>query len=610
MANGQLDKVIHYLRTVTGGRDEDSPGDGLLLDRFLRLREEEAFTVLVRRHGPMVLGVCLRVLGNAHDADDAFQATFLVLARKAASIHNRDSVGSWLYGVAYRTALRARAAALRRRARERQMEDMARTDPEAEAAWRELRPLLDAELERLPEKYRAPLVLCYLEGKTNAEAARQLGWTKGTVSGRLARARDLLRRRLGYRGFALPGAALAALLCQHGAAAAPASSLVMATVKAALLGAAGPAVAAGVVSGPVAALVEGVVQPMLVTKMKLVTAVLLALGLFGTGAGVVVYALAPEAGEHQAGAAASQGQKAPKQDADAAKLKEENDRLRRELEAAKQELKRVQQLAERLRREAEAARDRAEAARRDALEQERRARAAAQEALRQAAERVRAEALRAVQAEQQARAKAKQSAERAISVNNLKQLALAVHNYAAVHGHLPPPAVYGKDGKALLSWRVLLLPYLEQQDLFKQFKMDEPWDGPHNKRLLRKMPKVFEAKSNPKAPHATHYLAFTGKDTLFEGPKGITFAQVVDGTSNTLLFVEAGKAVAWTKPDDLPYEPGKALPKLGGLWQGGFYAAVCDGSVRFIRSDFDADLFRSAVTRNDGQVIDLNKLSP
>src|SRR5205807_5604694 len=134
---------------------------------------------------------------------------------KAGSIRRRASVGSWLYGVAYRTARRARAAAARRRARERQVEDMPLAGPVAEATWRDLRPLLDAELDRLPEKYRAPLVLCYLEGKTNAEAAQQLGWTKGTISGRLARARDLPRKRLVRRGVDAPAGQLVPLMAHN-----------------------------------------------------------------------------------------------------------------------------------------------------------------------------------------------------------------------------------------------------------------------------------------------------------------------------------------------------------------------------------------------------------
>jgi RNA polymerase sigma factor (sigma-70 family) len=159
----------------------------------------------------MVWNTCLRLLRHASDAEDAFQATFLVLARKAASITKRDSIGSWLYGVAYRVSLDARARAVRRRTHERQANP--RTEelpPDGDPA--EVRQVLDEELGRLPEKYRAPLVLCYLEGKTNDEAAEQLGWTRGTIAGRLSRARELLRQRLTRRGLTLSSAALGTIL--------------------------------------------------------------------------------------------------------------------------------------------------------------------------------------------------------------------------------------------------------------------------------------------------------------------------------------------------------------------------------------------------------------
>src|SRR5262249_19762762 len=158
--------------------------------------DQAAFAELVGRHGRLVHNLCLRILRDVHDAEDAFQATFLVLAKKAGVIRKRDSVSSWLYGVAYRIAVRAKAQG--RSVSELASEgiDMAQPDPSNDAAWRELCPLLDGELERLPEKYKAPLLLCYFEGKSNDEAARLLHWPAGTVKGRLARARELLRRRL------------------------------------------------------------------------------------------------------------------------------------------------------------------------------------------------------------------------------------------------------------------------------------------------------------------------------------------------------------------------------------------------------------------------------
>src|SRR5262245_49217145 len=206
METRTLGQVFRYLRQIAAPAD-GSRLDAALLERFVAAGDEAAFAGLVERHGPMVLGVCRRVLHNHHDAEDAFQATFLVLARKAASVRPRDLVGNWLHGVAYHTALKARSAADRRRAREREAAPMPRPEA-AHELWQRLEPLLDQELHALPDHYRVPIVLCDLEGKTRKEAARQLGWAEGTVASRLARARGLLAKRLGRHGLALSGAAV------------------------------------------------------------------------------------------------------------------------------------------------------------------------------------------------------------------------------------------------------------------------------------------------------------------------------------------------------------------------------------------------------------------
>jgi RNA polymerase sigma factor (sigma-70 family) len=192
---GSLDKTGEL--TATG-----EPTDRELLERFVRTRDDAAFAAIVERHGPMVLGVCRRVLPNPEDADDAFQATFLVLVHKADSLLDPDLLAGWLYGVAYRTAQNARAEAARRSQHERRATPVL-NDAETEESMQRLLALLDEELQRLPEKYRAPLVLCYLEGKTHVEAARQLGWPVGSMSARLARGRTMLKNRLTARQQAL-----------------------------------------------------------------------------------------------------------------------------------------------------------------------------------------------------------------------------------------------------------------------------------------------------------------------------------------------------------------------------------------------------------------------
>jgi RNA polymerase sigma factor (sigma-70 family) len=279
MANGQMSGVLRHLRRVAFIRDGGGLTDGQLLERFLTRREEAAFEELVRRHGPMVLGVCRRILRHSQDAEDASQATFLVLVRKAASVRPRELVGNWLYGVAYRTSLKVRATIARRRVKER---EMSRPEALEDKVWRELQPLVDQALNRLPDKYRVPIVLCDLEGKTHKEASRQLGCPVGTLSGRLSRARVLLAKGLSRRGLALSSGTVAAVLSQNTASACIPASLVISTVKAATLMAAGEAVS-GVISTKVAALTEGMVKSVFVTKLKIATAVLMMMGVLGGG---------------------------------------------------------------------------------------------------------------------------------------------------------------------------------------------------------------------------------------------------------------------------------------------------------------------------------------
>jgi RNA polymerase sigma factor (sigma-70 family) len=251
----------------------------------------------------MVLGVCRRVLANDHDAEDAFQATFLVLVRKAASIRTLRSVGSWLHGVAYRTAREARRARARRRALEAQAPARAETPP---ATGDDLRAVLDREVARLPEAYRAALVLCDLEGKDRKEVARRLGCPEGTVASRLARARSLLAARLTRQGLAPAVVPLTALFAQDLAAAAVPASIVESTLRAAQGVVAGHAAAAEGISAGVAALVEKVLKAMLLTKLKFVTAAVLAGLLLSLGAIALLHP-APAQGQQATTAPAQPG---------------------------------------------------------------------------------------------------------------------------------------------------------------------------------------------------------------------------------------------------------------------------------------------------------------
>jgi RNA polymerase sigma factor (sigma-70 family) len=264
MPAGQFARVVQFCRRALAPQGDDESADAHLLDLFVRQRDGAAFEALVRRHGPMVLGVCRRVLGNSHDAEDAFQAVFLVLTRKAASIRPRRMVGNWLYGVAFRTSLEARRAGARRQVKERQYGEVRQGDG-GDRMDEELLAVLDQELSRLPDRYRAVLVLCDLESATRAEAARQLGCKEGTVASRLDRARKMLAKRLTRRGLVLSGAALVAALSAQAAPAAVPPALIAGAVKT-------PARGGG---GKVVALAERVLRAMWLKRMKRLLAVAL-----------------------------------------------------------------------------------------------------------------------------------------------------------------------------------------------------------------------------------------------------------------------------------------------------------------------------------------------
>lgn len=278
MAHEPPRRISPQLAQLFGWCDDSSENDGKLLERFQVRQDPEAFAALMRRHGSLVLGVCRRVLGDAHEAEDAFQATFLLLVRNIASIRNETSVASWLARVAYRLALAARIRAERRRLRERRVarrEEAEMSDPASRTMW----AVLDEELNRLPEKYHAPLVLCYLQGKTGTEAAQELGWPPGTVAGRLARARELLRGRLSRRGVMLGTGVLSALPALPAHAAALVSlELMEATRRNALHVAVNGAASA--LPAEVAFLVDNGMS-MLRPKLKIALLVTLTLGIAG-----------------------------------------------------------------------------------------------------------------------------------------------------------------------------------------------------------------------------------------------------------------------------------------------------------------------------------------
>jgi RNA polymerase sigma factor (sigma-70 family) len=304
--------MLRQLRKLVASEEVADLCDEVLLERFIRSRDETAFEVLVRRHGSLVMGVCGRLLHNGADAEDACQATFLVLARSAASIDKRTSVGSWLYKVAYHVALRARRQMATRQRHERQAPAATGADPLAEVTGRELLTLLDEELQRLPGRYRTPLVHCYLQGQTRDEAARQMGCSQSTVNRRLEEGKKLLQERMLRRGLDLSAGLVALALTQKVAEAALSNSFRAATAKACTAAALGGATG-NLLSPETTALANGALRAMSGAKLKLVASVLLAASLLVVSAGAMMGQIANRAGK-QVHIAAESKEQSPAQD--------------------------------------------------------------------------------------------------------------------------------------------------------------------------------------------------------------------------------------------------------------------------------------------------------
>jgi len=551
MADTPVSAMLHSLRragTLAGAGLTDAQ----LLERFVTARDEAAFEVLVWRHSAMVLGLCRRVLRQEQDAEDAFQAAFLTLSRRAASISRGQAVGSWLFKVAYRIALAARKQSAFRAVHERRIGSVLATHTPAPLDGPDLQSLLDEEIQCLPEKYRSAVLLCYFEGKTNEAAATEIGCPKGTVVSRLARARDRLRRRLAVRGVEAPTLLLSGASGTWSVTVP--RTLLTKTCTAALADACfNPA--AGLVSARVITLAQGAMRTMFWTKMKLVAigmvATVLSLGGVGLAARAFYGPMEADGPRDELAAGLVPG---------AAQAEEQQGRPARPPRPSF----------------------------------------------------------------------ASDASVRKVSMDNLKQILLAMHNYHDANNHFPAPAIYSGDGKALLSWRVELLPYLAQSDLYKQFRRNESWDSPHNRALLDRMPAVFalpgrrtggssstsssagdtssSTTTASTAGHSTYYQVFVGPGAAFEKRLKRRVADITDGLSNTIMVVEAASPVPWTKPEDLVYDPDLPLPELGGGFKGFFNVAMADGSVHAVRRDFDKAEFRKAITCNGGEVLDLDRL--
>jgi RNA polymerase sigma factor (sigma-70 family) len=595
VADTRLTGLMRHLHAAPAPGSADREA----LAAFVARRDEAAFAIIVQRHGPMVLRACRRVLHHTQDAEDAFQATFLVLARKAGTVGRAESLASWLHGVAVRTALRAKRDAGRRRRREQQAPTGTGPDPIDALAWHDVQAILEVEIRRLPERYRAAFVLCHLEGRSRAEAAAELGLSENTLSSRLARARERLQSRLARRGVHLSAVLAAAALAGDATVSAVAPDFFTSTVRAGLQFAARQSVTG--VTDYALQLTKEALTTMAVARMKWAVGVfavggLLAVGTWGAGQG-------PGRGGGPPPGDGSPRPTDPAAEKPAPSLPDAD------------------------------------------------------------------------------------YAQRQRSLKNLKAIGLALINYHDTFGHFPTD-VTDKAGKPLLSWRVEILPYVEADNLYKQFKRDEPWDSPHNLKLLSRMPDVFRVAIDPKDATHTYYQRFAITGVTWgivldggegasagaggppmpgvggppgpgsgspppmgggpgfgpPGPRGVgsapagpgapmgpglgsaagpptgigpppaappsdvprfprSITEVTDGTSNTIGVIEAGPPVPWSKPADIHYDRNKPLPPMTGPYANVRNVAMMDGGVQAFRPKLDETTWRHLIEPNDGNVV-------
>ncbi len=537
--------VTRELRAIIDGGTVTGLTDGQLLERFASHRgaeAEPAFTALVMRHGPLVFGVCQSLLRNAHDAEDAFQATFMVLARKAGSIRQPDRLGPWLYGVAHRTARRLKDKNARRKSYEAEAavyRDRAHPsngssrNPSALANHDEIEAL-HREIERLPARYKTAIVLCDLQGLTHEEAARRLGRRVGTISSQVSRARERLRRRLDRRGLAYPAGFVAAAIDSTKPSVLP-NVLVGSTVKNVLSLSTG--LAAGSVPVSIVTLSQGVLRSMLFAKIGLISASLVGFGAAATGVGVCV------------GVVGSTPRPAPQQPvperrvlspepiavvaAAAPQPKVEEEEPARETELIVLSATKLKRIAKAIHAHLEA--------------------------------------------------------------NDLNFPAAAIigpNGTPLLSWRVAILPYLGESEKALYGQFKLSEPWDSPNNKALLAKMPKVY-----------APVV--AKDGEKDKNVTHYLGFVGGGALFDEDRMVNINSVTDGTSNTLMIAEAVTGVPWTKPEDLAFKGRSLLPQLGGQFKEGFVGVTADGA-RLFKKSLNPTLLVEMITRGGIEVIDLS----
>lgn len=527
----------------------------MLWERFVQENDQSAFEILVHRHGSMVLACAQRVLTDRTEAEDVFQATFLSLARAKQKLRQPEALTSWLYQTAFRIAIKLRSK--RFSTNQTATENVEPANQESDLAWREVSGVLDEELQRLPNELRSPLLLCYLNGLSRDEAAKQLGCSFDQLKRRLEKGRDALRVRLEKRG--IVGAAMAITILSPELLNATVPTQCIEKIMVWLR-------AEGVIPETIASLAATTqtLSKGVVMKSFVAAAICVGAGMWGYTklAGIEPQQKPEQIQEIKAEAEPPSTTGQPENDSD---------------------------------RKA---------------------------------------------GSQQSR----------VSINNLKELMLAVHNYHDTHAYFPVD-VTNKDGKALLSWRVLLLPYLGKTELFKQFKLDEPWDSPANIKLLPQMPDIYRVGIEPKNSITTYYQVFSGKSvpmtTVLEddvpenahegrGPGGGAGAAsgtpipkkadndfpkppapakkgikryvgtrmnyVTDGLSNTFGIVEAGPPAPWTRPGGIPFDEKKPLPAMPGPFKNTLHVSMMDGTAHAIKRDLPENTMKILIGANDGNI--------
>ncbi len=526
--------VDRPLRQLWSGGVAGVRSDGELLASCVSRSDDRGFEALLERHGPMVLAVCRRVLGETPEAQDAFQATFLELLRRAGTLQTNvdGSLAPWLYAVARRSAKRLAA-----RRRGVPLDSIAAPmaveseSPEAQTDRLDRLRVLDEELDRLPSKYRDPIVLCHLQGYTQERAASLLGWPRGTLGVRLNRARDLLRQRLTRRG--LGGAEV---LLGTSAVAGEASAMSMATVPTALMAQTLVAARSIAVGASLVSMVPSLsgfslsstISGASLTMNPLLIKTILAVAGVATIGGVSAWTIGganatqePGSGVAPAQVAVTGGKEGPEST---------------QIPTISQE-----QMSE--------------------------------------------------------------------WIDQFKVLGLAIHNIIAsgVHGPAyPPAAISSENGELLLSWRVAVLPYIGQKALYDRFHLDEPWDSPHNIGLLDEMPEVYARPWVGEDQTETVIQAVFGEDAAFSMFEPHRMDGFLDGTSNTIMLVQASDPVPWTKPVDQLFIFPKSRPSLVPTESNGGFPPVvgfADGSVRGFPADLPDAVLDALITRAGGEVI-------